>query len=102
MLFNCHINIILHMILLSLRINGVLKNLSNTNDVKFSFANDSIKLNVFNPKNNTKVDDVLVIIMAFQYKSGQLLPLLIFSRNLCESSIVMHINAPTHNTCKIN
>ena len=28
--------------------------------------------------------------MAFQYKSGQLLTLLIFSRNLCESSIVMH------------
>jgi hypothetical protein len=51
------------------RINGALQNLSILRS--FSFANDSIKLNVFNPGNRTNTDGVQVIIMAFQYKSGK-------------------------------
>ena len=51
------------------RINGAPQNLS-THDT-FSFANDSTKLNIFKPENRTDSDGVQVIIMAFQYKSGQ-------------------------------
>ena len=51
------------------RINGALQNLS-THDT-FSFANDSTKLNIFKPENRTDSDGVQVIVMAFQYKSGQ-------------------------------
>ena len=51
------------------RINGALQNLLIHR--LFSFANDSIKLNVFNPGNRTDTDGVKVIIMSFQYKSGK-------------------------------
>ncbi|XP_028400060.1 uncharacterized protein LOC114523362 [Dendronephthya gigantea] len=50
-----------------LRINGVLQSLSN-HDPKFLFANDSIKLNIFNPDNRTESDGVAIF--AFQFKSG--------------------------------
>jgi hypothetical protein len=51
------------------RINGALQNLSIHRS--FSFANDSIKLNIFNPGNRTDTDGVQAIIMAFQYKTGK-------------------------------
>ena len=50
------------------RVNGALQNFS-THDT-FSFANDSIKLNIFKSENRTDSEDLQVLIMAFQYKSG--------------------------------
>ena len=50
------------------RINGALQNFST--DDTFSFANASIKLNIFKSANGTDGADAQVLIMAFQYKSG--------------------------------
>ncbi|XP_028399971.1 uncharacterized protein LOC114523292 [Dendronephthya gigantea] len=52
-----------------LRVNGALQNFSG-NNAQPSFANDSIKLNIFNPENRTESNGAQVIIMSFQYKSG--------------------------------